>query len=226
MPINAQADIEITAYDWVPDIVQGLVRDLRPRWACEELGLPYRERLISSVERPKWYQDEQPWGQVPFLQDGAITLFESTAILIHLAERSGALLPREGQARADVLGWLMASANTIEPLLFELQAVDIFAASKEWAALRRPSLYRALARRLRPVEQRLQDREWITDSFSIADIALVTTLRAIARGGQLASHAALLDYLARAEARPAFRNALAAQLAPFNANAQKYADQA
>lgn len=216
MPIDPNAEIEITAFDWVPDFAQGFVRDLRPRWACEEMGLPYRERLISAVKRPEWYYGEQPWGQVPHVRDGAIEVFESGATLIHLGGK-GSLLPPDGQARATVLSWTLAAYNSIEPFVFELSNVEIFAAEEEWAKLRRPSLMDTIGQRLDRLQHSLGDRDWLADAFSIADIAMVTVLREVERAGLLETRPALADYLARGIARPAFRTALDQQLAAFTA---------
>lgn len=221
MPIDPQADLEITAFEWVPPFAQGFVRDLRPRWACEELGLPYRERLISAMERPDWYYAEQPWGQVPLLKDGDVAIFESGAILLHIAEKAGALLPASGQARATVLSWLFAAFNSVEPATFELGNVDLFSRNEEWAKLRRPSLVKFLGDRLDRLLTALGDREWLADHFSIADIAMATVLREPDGSGLLDDRPGLAAYLARATARPAFKTALAAQIRHFGANAPK-----
>jgi glutathione S-transferase len=215
MPIDPNSEIEITAFDWVPDFARGLVRDLRPRWACEELGLAYRERLISARQRPEWYFAEQPWGQVPCLRDGEVRVFESGAILLHLAEREAALLPREGQARADVLSWLFAAFNSVEPGFMELANVSLFSAGQDWAEARMPGLLEQLGQKLDKVEQALGEREWLADEFSIADIAMISILR-IARDSELiAGRPALHAYRTRGEARPAFQRALDAQLSAF-----------
>ncbi|TFI57792.1 glutathione S-transferase family protein [Sphingomonas parva] len=215
MMIDKDATIEITAFDWVPDFARGYVRDLRPRWACEELGLGYRERLISAVRRPEWYFGEQPWGQVPHLRDGDIHLFESGATLVHLAERAGRLLPAGGQGRADVLSWLFAAFNSVEPLLMELGTVTLFAAGEAWAEARKPGLLTAIGQKLDRLEAALGERDWIAGDFSIADIAMVSALRG---GGPelLAGHARLAAYRDRGTARPAFQAALAAQLAALD----------
>ncbi|MET1754727.1 glutathione S-transferase family protein [Novosphingobium sp. RD2P27] len=218
MPINSEAEIEITAFSWVPPFAQGFVRDLRPRWACEEMGLSYRERLISAMERPDWYYAEQPWGQVPHLRDGDVSVFESGAILIHLGEK-GDLLPGEGQARASVLSWTLAAFNSIEPFVFELSNIEIFSKKEEWASLRRPSLLQATGQRLDRFQRALGDREWLAGTFSIADIAMVTVLRELERSGLLDDHPALSAYLGRGVERPAFQTALAAQLSHFEAHA-------
>ena len=219
MPIATDAPIEITAFAWVPPFAAGYVRDLRPRWACEELALPYSERLISAVERPEWYFEEQPFGQAPYMRDGEICMFESGAMLIHLAEKTGRLLPPEGQARASVLSWLIAAFNSVEPMVFELTNVEVFSRKEEWAKLRRPSLLEALGRRLDQLSATLGNAEWIAGDFSIADIAMVTVLREAAARGVLEAHPALQAYVARGTARPAFETALADQLAAFAANA-------
>lgn len=219
MPIDPNAAIEITAYQWVPGFARGLVRDLRPRWACEEAGLAYRERLIDVTDKPEWFFAEQPWGQVPTLRDGDIHLFESGATLLHLGEKCEALLPREGQARADAISWLFAAFNSVEPSIFEFVNVTAFARKEEWAKLRRPSLEEFIGRRLAPLEQRLADQDWLGEAFSIADIAMITVLRPIGGSELMAAHPAVEAYVARGTTRPAFERALAAQLETIDAHA-------
>lgn len=214
--IDPQAELEITTFEWVPDFARGFVRDLRPRWACEEAGIPYRERLISAVERPEWYFDEQPWGQVPAMRDGEIHLFESGATLLHLGEKSSNLLPREPQARAETISWLFGAYNSVEPFLFEHANVTLFARDEEWAKLRRPSLEEVIAQRLAPIERRLATRDWLGEQFTIADIAMVTVLRELENSRLLAAHPALDAYVQRGKARPAFARAMADQLAAFD----------
>ena len=214
MPIDDNAVLEITAFDWVPDFARGKVRDLRPRWACEEMGLSYRERLISAVQRPEWYFAEQPFGQVPYLRDGDIHLFESGATLVHLAEREGRLLPASGQGRADVLSWLFAAFNNIEPPLMELANVTIFAAGKSWAEERKPGLIETIGQKFARLETALGDREWLAGDFSIADIAMVSMLR-IGEPDLLEATPRLAAYRDRGEKRPAFQAALEAQFAAF-----------
>lgn len=215
MPVDPNAQIEITAFDWVPDFARGLVRDLRPRWACEELGLDYRERLISARNRPEWYFAEQPWGQVPFLRDGDVHLFESGAILLHLAEREGGLLPASGQPHADVLSWLFAAFNSVEPGFMELANVNIFSAGQDWAEARKPSLLDQIGKKLDKLAEALGDREWLGGEFSVADIAMITILRIPRDSELMTARPGLLAYRARGEARPAFQRALEAQLAAF-----------
>lgn len=215
MLINPNADLVITAFDWVPDFARGFVRDLRPRWACEEIGLAYRELLISATDRPEWFFAEQPWGQVPVIDDGGVHVFESGAILLHIGEKDERLLPRDPQGRADALSWLFAAFNSVEPLAFELANIAIFAKDEEWAKLRRPSLEAFLGGRLDRLQSALGEREWLAGQFTIADIAMATVLREIRNVGMLGGHPELAAYLERALARPAFGRALEAQLAAF-----------
>jgi glutathione S-transferase len=221
MPIDATAPIEITAFDWVPRFARGHVRDLRPRWACEEMDLAYRERLISAIDRPDWYFHEQPWGQVPHLRDGDIAVFESGATLLYLGDKGG-LTPAAGQAREMVTSWLFAAFNSVEPSVFEWSNVSIFARDEEWARLRHPSLIRDLGGRLDRLQDALGSREWLAESFSIADIAMVTVLRALDGSGLLDARPSLAAYVARGSDRAAFKTAMAAQLAVFDAHPRRH----
>ena len=213
--IDPSAPIEITAYRWVPAFAQGFVRDLRPRWACEEAGIPYRERLIDVQNKPADFGTEQPWSQVPVMRDGGVQWFESGATLLHLGEKSEALLPRDPQARATAISWLFGAFNTIEPLMFEFTNVTAFARGEEWAKLRRPSLDEFIAKRLAPLEERLGGQDWLDDRFTVADIAMVTVLRALGGSRNLTEQPAVAAYVARGETRPAFQQAMADQLAAF-----------
>lgn len=219
MSVNPGSTIQITAFDWVPDFARGYVRDLRPRWACEEMGIDYAERLISAINRPAEHFLDQPWGQVPVMNDGGVRLFESGAILLHLAERDEALLPREQQRRATVTSWLFAAYNSVEPMLMELANVDIFAAGEEWARLRRPGLMAYIDARFAKLAEALGDRRYLAGDFSVADIAMATVLREGVESGAVAEHPRLEDYLARCLSRPAFDRALKAQLASFREEA-------
>ncbi|MBB4837082.1 glutathione S-transferase [Sphingomonas kyeonggiensis] len=208
--------IEITGFNWVPDFARGYVRDLRPRWACEEIGLPYSTRLISPIPpKPATYFEEQPWGQVPVLHDGGIQLFESGAILLHLAEKDTRLLSRDPQQRATTLAWLFASLNSVEPGLFELGNVTLFSKDEEWAKLRRPSLMEDIGKRFDRLADALGDRDWLTGEFSVADIAMVTVLRNADNSPLITDRPTLAAYVARGMARPAFQRAMDAQLADF-----------
>ncbi|WP_447726655.1 glutathione S-transferase family protein [Sphingomonas koreensis] len=211
-----QPQVEITGFDWVPDFAKGFVRDLRPRWACEEIGLPYSMRLLNAaVPRPESYFREQPWGQVPVLADDGLNLFESGAILLHLGEKDERLLPREPQARATAISWLFAAYNSVEPLSFELSNIEIFAAGEQWAELRRPSLIEFAGQRLDRLAAAIDGRDWLAGQFSIADIAMASVLRNVEGSGLLEERPVLMAYLERAISRPAFKAALAAQLADF-----------
>ena len=192
MPVNPDASIEVTAFDWVPDFARGYVRDLRPRWACEEIGLDYAEHLISAINRPADHFLFQPWGQVPVLNDGGIRLFESGAILLHLAEKDERLMPREAQARANTIAWLFAAYNSVEPMLFELGNVDIFAADEEWAKLRRPSLIEFIQGRLGRLNDAMGDKPYLVGEFTVADIAMATVLREAVEAGLIAEQPRLL----------------------------------
>jgi glutathione S-transferase len=205
MPVNPEADIEIIAFDWVPDFARGFVRDLRPRWTCEELGFDYAEKLISAVDRPADHYRLQPWGQIPVLRDGDITLFESGAIMLHLA----------AQARADATAWLFAALNSVEPMMFELGNVDIFLKDEEWAKLRRPGLIDFIRTRFGRLSDALGDKAYLVGDFSIADIAMATVLREGVEAGLIAEYPRLAAYLDRCTGRPAFQRAMDAQLASF-----------
>jgi glutathione S-transferase len=208
--------VEITGFDWVPDFAKGFVRDLRPRWACEEIGLPYRMRLLSAVDpRPSDYFCEQPWGQVPVLTDGEVSMFESGAILLHLGEKDERLMPRDPEGRATVQSWLLAAYNSVEPFMFELGNVTLFAKGEQWAELRLPSLMEEAGKRFDRLADAIEGREWLAGQFSVADIAMATVLRLAGDTDLVSSRPALAAYLDRALARPAFRRALDAQLADF-----------
>ena len=219
MPVNPDSKLEVTAFDWVPDFARGHVRDLRPRWACEEIGLDYSEHLISAINRPADHFLFQPWGQVPVLNDDGVRLFESGAILLHLAEKDARLMPRDAQGRASVLAWIFAAYNSVEPMLFELNNVDIFARDEEWAKLRRPSLIEFIEGRLGRLNDAMGDKDYLVGDFSAADIAMASVLREAVDAGLIAAQPRLQAYLDRCLARPAFQKALAAQLAAFSEEA-------
>lgn len=216
MAVDQNAPIEISAFAWVPDFAQGLVRDLRVRWALEEAGLPYRERLLDATSgRPAEYFLEQPFGQVPIYNDGSVHLFESGAIVLHIAERSEVLMPREPAGRARVMSWVIAALNSIEPMIMHLIDVDIFNAGEEWTRARRPGAESAVRERLRLLSNRLQKGEYLEDRFTAGDLMMTTILRVLRHTDLVGEFPNLVAYHARCEARPAFQRALAAQLAPF-----------
>ena len=210
------APVEITAFNWVPPFARGLVRDLRVRWACEEIGVAYRVRLLDSrAARPKGYVHEQPFEQIPIYREGNLQLFETGAILIHLGEKDERLLPREPIGRARAISWLCAALNSVEPALQNLAAIDLFYTDQQWAKLRRPGAAEFARLKLSRVAAWLGEKEWLEDRFTIGDLMMVTVLRILDHTDMVAAFPNLADYQARAKARPAFRAALTAQLADF-----------
>ena len=216
MPANPSAAIEISAFNWVPDFAKGLVRDLRLRWALEEAGLDYRVRLLdATTERPQDYFLEQPFGQVPVFVEGELHMFESGAILLHLGQRSEALLPQDEIERARATCWLIAALNSIEPMIFDLVNIDIFNRGEEWAKLRRPEAEKKIRERLKRVADWLGEKDYLEGRFTVGDLMMTTVLRNLRHTKLVAEHPNLAAYQARCEARPAFQRALAAQLADF-----------
>lgn len=216
MPVNPDADIEITAFAWVPPFAQGLVRDLRVRWALEEAGVPYRERLLEAMnERPEDYFREQPFGQVPIYNEGDIHMFETGAIVLHIGERSEVLMPRDPAGRARSTSWVVAALNSIEPMIMELVSIDIFNAKADWARARRPEAEKNVRKRLGRLSNWLGERDYLEDRFTAGDLMMTTMLRILRHTDLVAEYPNLAAYQARCEARPAFQRALEAQLAPF-----------
>lgn len=206
--------LTITTYDRVPDFARGYVRDLRVRWACEEAGLPYRVDTVPARNRTADHLARQPFHQVPMLQDGALSIFESGAIVLHLAEGSEALMPRDPAGRAAVQQWIIAALNSVEPWVFRWILPKVFDKDEDAAAQAWPLLDQRLAQLAAVIE----DRPWITgDRFSAGDILLCDVLRPVDGLGGLAGHPAVSAYVARATERPAFRKAHADQIAHFAA---------
>ena len=207
------SELVLTTFDWVPERPRGYVRDIRVRWALEEAGLAYRVETVPFADRGADHFARQPFGQVPFLADGDITLFESAAILLHLGERSPALMPRDPKARARVLQWVFAASNSMEtaliPWLTMVFAKDPFEAPgpRGIVALR--------DKRLAHLEPVLAAREWLAGDFSVADILMTEVLRLLDGTDVLDGYPACAAYLARATARPAFQKARADQMAHF-----------
>ncbi|WNG42848.1 glutathione S-transferase family protein [Archangium minus] len=210
--------ITVTAFRWVPPFAQGLVRDHRVRWALEEVGLPYQEKLISvgpEDQASEAYRRLQPFGQVPVYEEDGLTLFESGAIVLHIAEKSEVLMPREPAARARAITWMFAALNSIEPHIQNFTAIDIFFANEEWAKLRRPSALQMAEKRLDELATWMKGREWLEDRFTAGDLLMVSVLRILRHTNLVAARPELEAYRQRGEARPAFQKALADQLAPF-----------
>jgi glutathione S-transferase len=209
--------ITVTAFKWVPPFAQGLVRDLRVRWALEEAGLRYDVKLLEDGEKDGAdYRSWQPFGQVPAYEENGLKLFESGAIVLRIAERSETLLPGDPAARARAIEWLFAALNSIEPQIQNLAAIDLFYADQEWARLRRPDAEAMARKRLADLASALGDKPFLDGPrFTAGDLMMATVLR-ISRNTDLVGEAGLADYLARCESRPAFQRALAGQMAAFD----------
>lgn len=216
MPVDSTASSEVTAFRWVPDFAQGLVRDLRVRWALEEIGRPYRVRLLDALNpRPEDYFCEQPFGQVPAFRDEQVQLFESGAILIHLGMQDERLLPTDTAQRMRSIAWLIAALNSVEPAIFPLMMINIFNRGEAWTEEAKPKFLERLNSRLKCVSEALGDKEWLEDRFTIADLMLVTVLRQLRGTGIVEDYPNLAALVERGQERPAFRRALADQLAVF-----------
>jgi glutathione S-transferase len=208
--------ITVTAFQSVPPFAQGLVRDLRVRWALEEAGLRYEPKLLREGEKDSAdYRAWQPFGQVPAYEENGLKLFESGAIVLRVAERSENLLPGDPAARARAIEWLFAALNTIEPPIQNLAGIDLFYADQQWAKLRRPDAEAAVRKRLAELAAAMGEGPFIDGArFTAGDLMMATVLR-ILRHTDLVAKAGLADYLARCESRPAFQRALAGQMAAF-----------
>lgn len=209
--------ITITALKHVPDFARGQVRDLRARWALEEAGLPYRVRLLDAGEQDTAeYRALQPFGQVPVLMDGDFVLFESGAILLHVAETSTALLPADLQARSRAVQWLIAALNSVEPAMVGFVLADVVFADKEWAKLRRAEAHDFARHRLNWLSKSLGQKPYLDgDRFTVGDLMMATVLRINGHCDIVRQDERLRDYLERCTERPAFRRALAAQMDDF-----------
>ena len=215
MPLNPDAAIEITAFRWVPEFAQGVVRDLRARWALEEAGLDYKVRLLDQ-QRPPEYLKEQPFDQVPILREGDLQIFESGAIVQYVGERSETLLPRDDQGRFRAIQWTYAALNSVEPAILNLLLIDVFYKDEEWAKLRRAGAADFARLKLKRLSDWLGDKTWLEgDRFSIGDLVMTTTLRFLRHTDMVAQFPNLAAFVKRAEARPAFQQALSDQLATF-----------
>jgi glutathione S-transferase len=209
--------ITISAFKWVPEFAQGQVRDLRARWALEEAGLPYRSRLLEQGDQDKpEYRSLQPFGQVPILEEDGLVLFESGAIVLHIGERSEALLPKEAGARARATQWLISALNSIEPFMMNVAIIDLFYVQEEWAKLRRPGAVAFVQRRLASLSQSLADKPFLDgDRFTAGDLMMTTVLRSLKHTDIVTSDPRLAAYIERCTGRPAFERALDAQMGDF-----------
>jgi len=208
--------ITITAFERSPDKGRGLARDMRVRWALEEVGQAYEVRLVSFKEmKEPPHKAIQPFGQIPTYEEDDLALFESGAILLHIAERNPGLLPADANARSRAIAWMFAALNTIEPPVFDHNLVMILDRDKPWYEQRLAALEELIRKRLDDLSHSLGDADWINGVFSAADILMVTTLRRLETSGILKGYPNLAAYVVRAEARPAYKRAFEAQLAVF-----------
>jgi glutathione S-transferase len=210
--------ITITAFESSPDRGRGLARDMRVRWALEEAGQAYEVRLVSfaAMKEPA-HKALQPFGQIPTYQEGDLALFETGAIILHIAERHDGLLPKDANARARAIAWMFAAVNTVEPPILELQNAVLLEGDKPWAAERLPAVKDRIRNRLNDLSARLGDAEWLDGAFSAGDVMMAHVLQRLKPSGLLDEFPNLAAYVARAEARPAYQRALAAQKAAFEA---------
>ena len=217
MPVDTNAEVEITAYEWVPPSVIGLVKDMRVRWALEEIGLPYRESLVGGAggEKSSAHIAIQPFGQVPVYKEGDLTLFESGAILVHIGGKDERLLPRDENARARAIGWMFAALNSIEPFLQTLFMLGFVAEGKTWQGEARDSVYHFAKMRVEQLSAALAEREWLEDRFTLGDLLVVDVLRTQAPPELIAAHPNLAAYVERGTSRLAFKAAMAAHSAVF-----------
>lgn len=209
--------ITISAFRWVPDRARGQVRDLRVRWALEEAGLPYKSRLLEQGDQDKdEYRALQPFGQVPIFQENDLTLFETGAIVLHIGERSTALLPEEPAARARATQWVVAALNSIEPAIMNLALIDFFYANEEWGRLRRPGAAAFVERRIAALSKSLGDKPYLDGAaFTAGDLMMSAVLRILHYTDIVKNDARLAPYVERCIGRPAFKRALDAQLGDF-----------
>ena len=212
--------IEISSFSWVPLAAHGYVKDLRPRWALAEAGLDYKLHLLSGGDGDgPDYRRWQPFGQVPAYRDDEVELFESGAIVLRIAERSDVLRPRDAQEAAQTQAWVFAALNSVEPRVDNLVHPGVFYPGEDWVAGFRPHAERLMDLRLKSLGGWLGGRDWLTERFSVADIVMATVLRGLQAEPVLAANPVVAAYLERCLARPAFGQALAAQLETFAENA-------
>jgi glutathione S-transferase len=206
--------ITITAFERSPDGGKGLARDTRVRWALEEVGVPYEVRLVSfeAMKEPA-HLAVHPFGQIPTYEEGDLALFETGAIVFHLAERHSGLLPGDINARARAISWMFAAVNTVEPPILELVIARIVEGDKPWAKERIPLVVERARNRLNQLATRLGDSEWLDGAFSAGDLMMVSVLLRLRMSGLLSEYSNLDAYVARGEARPAYKRAFDAQLA-------------
>lgn len=206
--------ITITAFERSPDGGQGLARDTRVRWALEEVGQPYEVRLLSfaAMKEPA-HLARHPFGQIPTYEEGDLVLFETGAIVLHIADHHAGLMPADADARARAIAWMFAASNTVEPPILDLVTARIFEADKPWSEARLPLVKDRVRARLDSLAARLGDADWLDGAFSAGDLMMVSVLLRLRSSGLLDEYPELAAYVARGEARPAYKRAFAAQLA-------------
>jgi glutathione S-transferase len=204
----------ITAFERSPDGGKGLARDTRVRWALEEVSQPYQVRLVSfpAMKEPA-HLALHPFGQIPTYEEGDLAVFETGAIVFHIAERHAGLLPKDADARARAITWMFAALNTVEPPILDLSTAKIVEGDKPWAQERLPLVMDRIRVRLGQLSARLNDADWLDGAFSAGDLLMVSVLLRLRMSGILDEYPNLAAYVARGEARPAYRRAFAAQLA-------------
>jgi glutathione S-transferase len=208
----------ITAFESSPDRGKGLARDMRVRWALEEVGQPYDVRLVSFREmKQPAHCALHPFGQIPTYEEGDLALFESGAIVFHIAQRHAGLLPDDANARARAIAWMFAALSTVEPPIVDLQNAVLLELDKGWYEQRLPIVKDRIRDRLGELSRRLGNADWLDGAFSAGDLLMVTVLRRLNASGILNEYPNLSAYVARGEARPAYKRAFDAQLAVFTA---------
>jgi glutathione S-transferase len=206
----------ITAFENSPDRGRGLARDMRVRWALEEVGQPYDVRLLSFTEmKEPAHRALHPFGQIPTYEEGDLTLFESGAIVLHIAERHAGLLPDDANARARAITWMFAALNTVEPPIVDREVATLVERDKTWYEQRLPIVEDRIRDRLDELSSRLGDADWLDGAFSAGDLLMAAVLLRLQGSGMLDEYPSLTAYVARGEARPAFKRAFDAQLAVF-----------
>ncbi len=206
--------ITITAFEKSPDGGKGLARDTRVRWALEEAGLPYEVRLVSfSAMKEPAHLAIHPFGQIPTYEEGALALFETGAIVFHITENHGGLLPQDADARSRAIMWMFAALNSVEPPILDLFTARVLEGDKPWTAERLPLVQGRIRARLEQLSTRLGNADWLDGAFSAGDLLMVSVLLRLRMSGILNEYANLAAYVARGEARPAYQRAFAAQLA-------------
>jgi glutathione S-transferase len=206
----------ITAFERSPDRGRGLARDMRIRWALEEVGQPYDVRLVSFGEmKESAHLKLHPFGQIPTYEAGDLALFESGAIILHIAENHAGLLPQDANARARAIAWMFAALNTVEPPIVDREQSNLLERDKSWHEERLAILDQRVRVRLSQLSNRLGDADWLDGAFSAGDLLMVTVLRRLGQWNVLEEYPNLSAYVARGEARPAYKRAFDAQLAVF-----------